>query len=424
MDIHLENTVSARFFAPAENALFSSGNTRLCGAYSDLDHLRSGVGRVLENVKSGRDWIQQAKLLLGKSIKVGQFFDSLKSPRRLDLLEDINEKLARQCDGIGGDPFVGHQELEDFALFAADGHYHACSAHEDEIEGKRRPVGHFFSMNLRSQAFHHLDTARPDIAKKMKREHDIKVMKRVKPEKLRFSTPKGKKVILVYDRAVIDFIQWYKWKQSKGIYIVTREKENMRLEVIAEPKVDSSDPRNAGVVADQFMQTSNNVMVRRVIYIDPVDGREYRFLTNEINIPPGLVAYLYKRRWDIEKAFDEKKNKLDEKKAWGKSDTAKCQQALFMCIAHNLMLLFEYLLKEEEGIEDRIAEKRRQKRKDEDAAAADLGRRKMPPMLKTLCKRVQRSLQFIRWLRTEFIMATSWKAAMDRLRPLMGGYLS
>ena len=32
-----------------------------------------------------------------------------------------------------------------------------------------------------------------------------------------------------------------------------------------------------------------------------------------MNIRPGVIAFLYKLRWDVEKVFDQLKNKLEEK---------------------------------------------------------------------------------------------------------------
>ena len=59
-----------------------------------------------------------------------------------------------------------------------------------------------------------------------------------------------------------------------------------------------------------------------------------------MTIPPGLIAWLYQMRWDIEpersgdswpsspetcqqKSYDEVKNKFHEQKAWASSPTAK-----------------------------------------------------------------------------------------------------
>ncbi|NOY80777.1 MAG: hypothetical protein GXP31_07205 [Kiritimatiellaeota bacterium] len=41
-----------------------------------------------------------------------------------------------------------------------------------------------------------------------------------------------------------------------------------------------------------------------------------------------------------------------ERKAWAKSATAKCQQAVFMCLAHDLMLLLERRIAVGEGVTD------------------------------------------------------------------------
>jgi len=58
-------------------------------------------------------------------------------------------------------------------------------------------------------------------------------------------------------------------------------------------------------------------------------------VTSDHAIPPGLIAYLYKMRWDIEKVFDEVKVKCSEKKSWGSSPQTKEAQAHFICMAHN-----------------------------------------------------------------------------------------
>jgi hypothetical protein len=48
----------------------------------------------------------------------------------------------------------------------------------------------------------------------------------------------------------------------------------------------------------------------------------------------------------------EKKNKLMEKKSWAKTAISKCMQARFICLAYNLMTLFEHVLDREGGITD------------------------------------------------------------------------
>jgi IS4 transposase len=50
-------------------------------------------------------------------------------------------------------------------------------------------------------------------------------------------------------------------------------------------------------------------MIRKVVYIDPISGNQYSFITNVMDLAPGLIAYIYKVRWDIEKTFQQFKPK-------------------------------------------------------------------------------------------------------------------
>ena len=415
------DTVRAAFLKPLKDALDSSVNTRECPKFSDWEQLKAGVGRCVERVQSGRDWVQQLCHEFSMGLGVSCFFESLASPRRLRLAQEAGDKVAERCDaGADDDPFAQHPELDDFGIYAADGHYHACSAHEDAVEGKRWPVGHLFVANLRTQSMRHLDVARP----KHKRENDITVLKRLNPEVLRMGEPRGRKVLISYDPAVVDFEQWYRWKQSKGIYILTRQTRNMALICCGKLDFDRRDPRNNGVVDDEQVGNSKGRLVRRITYVDPVHGKRYVFITNEMTLPPGLIAFIYKMRWAIEKVFDQMKNKLLEKKAWAKSATAKCQQAAFMCLAHNLMLILERTIEAQEAITEEKVSRRMEARVAADTEKADDAGRPMNPLLLGVRRSFQRSLQFIRWLRWALSHATSWRPAIDQLRPLMAQYLA
>jgi hypothetical protein len=94
--------------------------------------------------------------------------------------------------------------------------------------------------------------------------------------------------------AGIDFAFWQKAKSSAGLYFLSREKENMNLMVSGNRPFDRTDPRNAGVVADELVSpASGGAMLRRIVYIDPAEGVEYRYLTAETTLPPGLIVLLY-----------------------------------------------------------------------------------------------------------------------------------
>ena len=98
-----------------------------------------------------------------------------------------------------------------------------------------------------------------------KKEHDMRALKRQNITTLRQDAAKGRKVLYIWDRAGIDFRQWFKWKEV-SIYFLSREKENMKLEVVGIHPFDRSDPINQGVISDEIVATSVGVTVRRVIY--------------------------------------------------------------------------------------------------------------------------------------------------------------
>jgi hypothetical protein len=361
--------------------------------------------------------VQTWRAITHTTLGVVNFFASLKSNRRLALLTEVDISVRKQIDAKrqADDPFRVHKQLDDFALYAADGHYHAASAHDARNrDGNKQAVGHFFALNMRTHTMRHLDVARP----KRKREHDITALKRFGTRQLRMGEANGRKVLFVYDRAIIDFVYWIALKAA-GVYVVSRERENMKLMITGIKRWDASDPCNVGVIADELVGAFCGHIIRRVRFKYPLTGEEFSFLTTEFTLPPGLIALLYLHRWDLEKVFDEFKNKLFETKAWASSNNAKCQHTIFCCLAHNLMLLMEFNLDKDHGItEKKLADKRR-KRKD---LVASLNPNLVMPA--TIDRITQRSFQFIRWLRHHLDFKTPWLDALDDLRPLMEAYLS
>lgn len=78
----------------------------------------------------------------------------------------------------------------------------------------------------------------------------------------------------------------------------------------------------------------------RLIGFRSPEGIEYEYLTNDHGLQPGVVAFLYHRRWDKEKYYDCFKNDLAGDKAWGKSPLAIEQQALLGMATSILTRLF------------------------------------------------------------------------------------
>ncbi len=104
-----------------------------------------------------------------------------------------------------------------------------------------------------------------------------------------------------------------------------------------------------------------------------------------------------------------------EKKAWATSDTAKTMQAQFICLVHNLMMIFEDCLKQE-GVDNEIENKRRSKRLEKTMALAEAKKITLPNFLAAPKRPSQRSVKFIRWLRNNLFSNTSWMEAMGSLK--------
>jgi hypothetical protein len=92
--------------------------------------------------------------------------------------------------------------------------------------------------------------------------------------------------------------------------IISRVKEIRRLETLGLNDYDWNDAINSGVADDELAGTSQHVLLRRIIDKNPASGQDYEFATSKLPLPPGVLCYLYRRRWDIENSFDEYKNKL------------------------------------------------------------------------------------------------------------------
>ena len=137
-----------------------------------------------------------------------------------------------------------------------------------------------------------------------------------------------------------------------------------------------------------------------------------------MTLPPGLIAHLYHRRWQIEKVFDCLKNKLNEKKSWAASQTAKSAQAQFLCLTHNLIRRMEHQLATQEAVVNQPDIQRHQKRLAEQKALTGNAGRSWSSTWETLQKPVQYSVKLVRWLRSSILSRLAWTAALPRLRAL------
>jgi len=147
-----------------------------------------------------------------------------------------------------------------------------------------------------------------------------------------------------------------------------------------------------------------------------VSGQSYELLTNEMDLPPGVIAELYRRRWEAEKVFDEIKNKLGEKKAWATSLVAKEAQALLIALTHNLLVRYEQELERKHGVTNEAEDRRRTRRTE--AAGQTCAKAGTPLTSLVLCARraTQRSVKFVRGLRQSLRDGAAETTAVLRLK--------
>ena len=213
---------------------------------------------------------------------------------------------------------------------------------------------------------------------------------------------------------------WKKLKES-GVYFLSRSKKNMKFKVISKLDIDRTDPVNNGILSYEVVETLSGILLNRVLYRDPFQQKTYSYITNlPKKIRPGVIAFLYKTRWDIEKVFDDFKNKMMEKKSWGSHDVTKTTQTVFLCITYNLALLLEDDLEEMGIVNDKDLAKK-EKRIEHEISNSKLDRHKISSLLINTLRTVQIPAAFFRWLKSFIYIDTPWIKACSLLRGIYRG---
>jgi len=387
------DTVNGLFFNPLHDLFAVVSHRRHCPKLDDLSWLLMGIWRVLDESGSGRGFLQEHGLRFQSIPTVRNYFQSLRSERRADLVTELNDLLLESSRDQLTDRLADIPELNTYEVFAVDGHWHTGATHDPKADEKKVSTGHFYSLDLRRH------TLRDLAVNEYPKEHDMHVLKRLKPRGLRQGVVQGKRVLTVYDRAGVDFDYWRRCQKECAVYFLSRVKENMVFDSLFELKFDKEDPRNAGVQRDERVHSKKNLNFRVITYLEPETGQSLEFLTNVMDMEPGILVELYRRRWEIEKVFDDLKNKLGQKKSWSSDLTGKRSQGQLIALTYNLVRLLEDLLQEEHGIRNEAEEERKIRQRQKLAIKVRESGRQISSLLENACKATQRSVKYIRWLR-------------------------
>lgn len=151
----------------------------------------------------------------------------------------------------------------------------------------------------------------------------------------------------IMDKAYIDFRRLYAL-HKQGAYYVTRAKDNMCFKRMYSKTVNKS----IGVLYDQIgiLETPKSRKeypgkLRRVKYYDKENQRVFVFLTNNTDLKAEEIAFLYKKRWEVELFFKWIKQHLKIKTFWGTSINAVKTQIYCAIIAYCLVAIIGNKLK-------------------------------------------------------------------------------
>jgi hypothetical protein len=153
--------------------------------------------------------------------------------------------------------------------------------------------------------------------------------------------------IALFDRGYVDF-EHLQDLDGRGIFWVTRAKENMSYEVVR--KMPRS--KDEKILQDEIIRLKNPnkpapELMRRVVALVEVDGeeREMTFLTNHLEWSPRTVADLYRCRWQIEVFFKQIKQTLQLADFLGHNANAVRWQVWTALLVYVLLRYLSYLSK-------------------------------------------------------------------------------
>jgi Transposase DDE domain/Domain of unknown function (DUF4372) len=153
--------------------------------------------------------------------------------------------------------------------------------------------------------------------------------------------------MLVFDRGYIRY-GWWAGLSKKGIWFVSRLRENAKYEVIGtQPLPEDPDPKEkrTRVTADRRIvfpgqKQQKNPPEFRLVEIETAEGERLEFITNAHHLDALTIAAVYKERWQIETFFRSLKQLLKIKTFVGTNENAVRTQIWTALIA---MLILKYL---------------------------------------------------------------------------------
>lgn len=155
--------------------------------------------------------------------------------------------------------------------------------------------------------------------------------------------------VYVFDKGYNDYKAFAQFTAHKTGF-VTRIKDNASYVNIEE--LDIKEHIHSGVLKDEIIEVDvkngkecAKLRLRKVVFYDRVNKREFEFLTNLFDMRADLIAALYKIRWQIELLFKQLKQNFPLKYFLGDNENAIKIQIYCVLIVNLLLIVIKKRLK-------------------------------------------------------------------------------
>lgn len=152
--------------------------------------------------------------------------------------------------------------------------------------------------------------------------------------------------MLVFDRAYNYYKQFAKWTEQ-NIYFVTRQKKNAVCEILETIKDKILLKGGFGLYREEIIEVTykenkeeKKLKLRRIYYCDQ-KNRQFVFITNNFEITAEEVAFIYKKRWQIELLFKKMKQNFQLHYFYGENENAIRTQVWCTLIAQLLLTVLQ-----------------------------------------------------------------------------------
>jgi len=273
----------------------------------------------------------------GLPLAKSTFADAMASPKRRVITREIVSTLAQEAQQQLPDKLLGVEGLGARQVIAIDGTYQKESSHYTAIHpsdgGVDNQKGHLLL------TFYDVRKGIPlGVVTETQSVAEITLLKQGMAAAQKLMQVRN--AIYSVDRAFIDGTHWDERKKKYKITVVTRMKSNLNYSQIGEENCVSKKCCNEGVLYDLTIKLDSSTLPWRLIGFQAPDGIKYEYISNDLELEPGVIAFIYYRRWDEEKYFDNFKNDLSGAKAWSKNPIGIEQQAQLAIITYLLTRLF------------------------------------------------------------------------------------